>query len=588
MKTKQIIIGIAILFLGILIGKLAFNNTNTSKNKKQSEPISQRWTCSMHPQINMPEFGSCPICGMDLIPNASNDEGLSRNAFKMSKNAIALANITTITVGKNHSNTDKKTHNTLKLSGKVQANEKASSVQTAHFGGRLEHLSYKSIGEYVSKGSLIATVYSPELVTAQNEFIETLTIKKTQPELYKAVRNKLKNWKISENQIQQIENNKTVITNFKMYANVSGYIDEILVQEGSHVNEGAPLFKVTNLASVWAVFDVYENDIRKLKIGQNIKIKLNAYPDKVIKAKINFIDPILNSTTRTIAIRATLNNGNKKLKPGMLLSSEVQLTKVNPNTSNKAVSSEVEIPKTAIMWTGKRSIVYIKPNKNESIFELREVTLGNDNGTNYTITSGLENGEEVVVNGTFTVDAAAQLQGKSSMMNNIKSQEARNKNQDEKQVVKRIEVNSKFKKQLNVIFNDYLKIKKAFVLTDANKVNEAAKQTIPNLKEVKMKLLKKIEAHKIWMEALPILKSSLEKLTAETDIEKQRTEFINLSNIMINLANRFGTEKTIYVQHCPMANDDKGADWLSTEKAIKNPYFGNKMLQCGSVEQVIE
>ena len=589
MNTKQIVIVIVSLVIGFALGKFIFKDSKTEENSHKNETVEAHWTCSMHPQIDMPKFGKCPICGMDLIPkdgSNANDNSLSSNTFKMTKNAIALANVETITVGSGDIQKTT-TEGILKLSGKIQANDKASSIQTAHFGGRLERLVYKSIGEYVSKGSLIASVYSPELVTAQNEFIEALAIKNAQPELYKAVRNKLRNWKISEKQIQQIENDKKVITNFNMYANVAGYIDEILVEEGSHVKEGSPLFKVSNLASVWAVFDVYEKDIKNLKIGQKVKIKLNAYPDKTITSKINFIDPILNTATRTIAVRATLNNRDKKLKPGMLLSSDVQLSKTMKNGNLNIV----EIPKTAVMWTGKRSVVYIKPNKNESIFELREVTLGSDNGSNYTILSGLKNGDEVVVNGTFTVDAAAQLQGKNSMMNSKKRKEIKDKSRREKmqaQVAKRINVNPTFKKKLNIVFNDYLAIKDAFVLTDTKKVKEHAAKTISDLKNVKMKFLKKPEAHKIWMAALPILKASLESLTTETDIAKQRTTFIDLSKTMINLANGFGTDKIVYVEHCPMANENKGADWLSTEKTIKNPYFGEKMLQCGSVEQTIE
>jgi Cu(I)/Ag(I) efflux system membrane fusion protein len=158
----------------------------------------------------------------------------------MSKNAMALANIETVIIGESKS--ESVTNNVLQLSGKITANENASAMQTAHFGGRIERLYFKSEGEFVKKGALLATIYSPDLVTAQNELIEAMDVKELQPELYKAVRNKLTNWKISEKQIQQIERNKKVITNFNMYANVLGYVEEIFAQEGNHVNEGSPLF----------------------------------------------------------------------------------------------------------------------------------------------------------------------------------------------------------------------------------------------------------------------------------------------------------------------------------------------------------
>ncbi|MBE9490724.1 MAG: efflux RND transporter periplasmic adaptor subunit, partial [Bacteroidetes bacterium] len=300
----------------------------------------------------------------------------------------------------------------ITISGKISENDKASAVQTAHFGGRIEKLNFKTVGELVSKGALIASIYSPELVTAQNELIEAISIKEFQPELYKAVRNKLKYWKISEKQIQDIEYHKKVQTNFNMYANVSGYISDLFVEEGNHVKEGSPLFNVVNLGSVWAEFDVYEKDIKSLKVGQSLIIHLNAYPDKNLKAKIDYIDPILNYTTRTVTVRATLQNNDNLLKPGMLISSELKLD------SNTKKTEIITIPKSAVMWTGKRSIVYIKVSSVDPIFELREVSLGNGLGdTEYEILKGLNSGDEIVFNGTFTVDAAAQLQGKTSMMN---------------------------------------------------------------------------------------------------------------------------------------------------------------------------
>ena len=571
MKAKQIIIAIVILLLGILIGKFIFSNSAEIVDNHQHESKEEHWTCSMHPKVDLPEFGACPICGMDLILREDGDEELTNNSFKMTKNAMALANIETLVVGDKLSD-GVYNASMLKLSGKISANENASAIQTAHFGGRIEKLYFKSEGEYMKKGALLATIYSPELVTAQNELIEAMDIKELQPELYNAVRNKLKNWKISETQIQSIEHNKKVLTDFNMYTNVSGFIDAVLAKEGNHVKEGTPLFKVSNLESVWAVFDVYEQDIETLKLGQDISIKLNAYPDKEIKAIINFINPNLNTSTRTISVRATLSNRNGELKPGMFITSDVVLNR------DDNVDDLILIPKTAVLWTGKRSIVYVKTDESNPTFELREVKLGTDLGENYEIVSGLENGEEIVFNGAFTVDAAAQLQGKKSMMSA----------EDEVlKVIEQIEVNKEFRKQLNLVFQDYLSLKDNLVLTDAKKVSASAKKALVSLGKVQMKLLKVPKSHKLWMEERTKIKLFLEQILNNIDVKQQREAFVGLSNSMIILANSFGVQTTIYVQHCPMANGNKGADWLSFEKKISNPYFGNKMLRCGSIKQTI-
>ncbi len=575
---KKYIIYIGLIAIGLLVGKFMFSNSASTERQGQ-ETIVEHWTCSMHPEIDLLEFGACPKCGMDLIPAATGEEGLEVNQFKMTKNAMALANVQTFVVG-TVGESQEEVSGSLRLSGKIQENSKTSAMQTAHFGGRIERLYFKMEGEVVKRGALIATVYSPELVTAQNELLEAIKIKELQPELYKAVRNKLKNWKISENQVQQIERTQKVITNFNMYANVSGVITKILAQEGNHVKEGTPLFMISNLNSVWAVFDVYEQDITNLKKGQHLVIQSNAYPNEKIESKIDFIDPVLNSKTRTITVRATLNNKNKKLKPGMLLYSFV-IVKDAKNTESTTI---VEVPKTAVLWTGKRSVVYVKPDKENSVFELREVELGQSLNDMYQIVSGLENGEEIVVNGTFTVDAVAQLQGKMSMMNN---KETEKQKKDVSGGIEKIEVAPKFKKQLSAVVDAYFKLKDAFVATNVEQVIKKANQVLKKVSLVQMSELKKPEAHTVWMSASKSIKENLKNISKEKNIEKQRHYFITVSNEVLKLSSIFGTSKTVYVQFCPMANDNSGAQWLSAEEKIMNPYFGDKMLHCGSVEEVI-
>lgn len=365
---------------------------------------SQMWTCSMDPQVMQPEPGSCPICGMDLIPAEAKTNGLSINEFKLTKDAMALANIRTIKVGMVASG-----DNVLKLSGKIKENEKAMETQASYFAGRIEKLFVNFEGEQVRSGQQLATIYSPELVSAQQELITAAGLKESQPDLYRAVRNKLKLWKLSEEQIRQIENSGQVRENFPVYANVSGTVTEIMVKAGDYVEQGSPLFKIANLNTVWAVFDAYENQVSLLKEGQKIEIVAKAYPDTKFDAKISFIDPVMNSTTRTIEVRTVLQNTDSQLKPGMFVTGMVGLT-------SKMKDDMIVIPESAVLWTGERSVVYIRTDSENPIFEMREISLGDAINGGYVVLSGLENGDEIVTNGTFTVDAAAQLQGKKSMM----------------------------------------------------------------------------------------------------------------------------------------------------------------------------
>ncbi len=603
MKKNLIFIGLA-LIVGLLGGWLIFGGSgNDEKALKDlsdmsdthdhsEETAEQMWTCSMHPQIMQPEPGDCPICGMDLIPAEAGADGLSADEIKMTENAMALANIQTSVVGQGQMG-----NGTLKLSGKIKANEESNAVQVTYFGGRIENLYVNTTGERVGAGQRLATIYSPELVSAQQELLTAASLKESQPALYKAVRNKLKLWKLSEKQINAIENAGKVQENFPVYATVSGTVTEKMVEEGDYVKQGQPLYKIANLNKVWAEFDAYENQITSLKEGQTVKVTANAYRNEVFDAKVSFIDPLLNSSTRTIVVRAVLNNKNDLFKPGMFVEGLIESTQ--PNATNT-----VSIPSTAVMWTGERSVVYVKTNPDQPVFEMREVRLGNSNGDTYTILDGLENGDEVVTNGTFTVDAAAQLQGKKSMMNSAGGKtmtgheghlgmqgvtaEDNMNSTNHSQMNERIEVSSKFQGQLKQVFDDYILLKDALVNDDAKNAQRAGKQITQSLKNVDMKLLSDDKAHNHWMTIQKELQNSATAITNKSDISEQRDHFKHLSAHMISSIQLFGVNQKAYSQFCPMANDNNGAYWLSLEEEIRNPYYGQAMLNCGEIKDTIE
>lgn len=404
---KKYIIYIGILAAGLFSGWFFFGNPSAKEAIHNHDEVveNEMWTCSMDPQIMLPEPGSCPICGMDLIPMESESDGLGADQFKLTKNAMALANVQTSIVRKGMYE-----DNVIKLSGKIVENENNMTVQTAHFSGRIEKLFISSVGDKIKIGQLLAHIYSPELFAAQQELITAYSLKKSQPALYEAVRSKLKKWKLSEQQINSIEVSKKPITNFPVYANVSGIVSDKMVEEGNHIMEGTPLLKISNLNTVWANFDVYENQIALFKLGQEVRVTTNAYPNKEFKAKVSFIDPILDTKTRTVKLRVVLNNKEDIFKPGMFVEGKI----------NGLKSSEehiLMIPSSSVLWTGKRSVVYLKINPEEPVFEMIEVMLGNKIGENYEVLMGLNHGDEIVTNGTYTIDAAAQLQGKKSMMN---------------------------------------------------------------------------------------------------------------------------------------------------------------------------
>jgi Cu(I)/Ag(I) efflux system membrane fusion protein len=407
-----------LLLAGVLIGWLFFHSST------KSEPIAQQtaetvkktiWTCSMHPQIHMDQPGKCPICGMDLIPLAqSGSSSIDPNAIHLSKEAAELANVATSIV------TKQKPVKELHLYGKIQADERLFQSQVAHVSGRIERLDVNFTGEQVTKGQVIAEIYSPELITAQQELLETVKTKQLQPELYEASKNKLRRWKLTDIQITAIETSGIIKNNFEEESTTSGTIIARRVKAGDYISQGAVLFDVSDLSDVWVMFDAYESDIQFLNKGEEVSFTLQALPGNRYKGRIIFIDPVIDPVTRVAKVRVQVENKSGKLKPEMFASGIVTST-LNEYSNNFI------IPKSAVLWTGKRSIVYVKQKENdEPVFKIREIGLGPMLGESYVVTDGLSEGEEIVTSGTFSVDAAAQLEGKPSMMNSAGGKVSKN------------------------------------------------------------------------------------------------------------------------------------------------------------------
>ena len=399
---------------GILLGWLFFHSSENKSEDKHEHATHEReatvWTCSMHPQIRRSEPGKCPICGMDLIPlvqkNAPSDSG----DIQFTNEAAALANVLTSVVSRQKPVKD------IRLYGKVQIDERLLQSQTSHVTGRIEKLLVNFTGESVQKGQTLAIVYSPELVTAEQELLESAKAKESQPEIYQAAKDRLRQWKLTEHQISAIEKSGKVKENIEVVSNTTGVVIAKRVNNGDYVGQGTVLYDVANLSRLWVMFDAYESDLPFLRKDDPIAFTLQAMPGMNFTGKVLFIDPFIDPTTRVSKVRVEISNQSGRLKPEMFATGIV-----HANVS--AYKDKLVIPGSAVLWTGKRSIVYVKqPNSENPVFKLREVELGPALGGSYLIVHGLREGEEIVTQGAFNVDAAAQLEGKPSMMDSKKYQ----------------------------------------------------------------------------------------------------------------------------------------------------------------------
>lgn len=565
---KKIILYISLVLTGTILGIISvnssnkLNDSNVSHNHEEHETIDEVWTCSMHPQIRLLEPGSCPICGMALIKLSNSSD--SSNEFSITQNALKLSNIQTTIITKGENNSIN-----LSLSGTIQNNEKSDFIQTSYFSGRIEKLELNFIGQKINKGDLIGYIYSPELISAQQELILASSNKENNYTLYNAVLNKLKLLNLSNNQINEIEEKREISEYFPIYSTVSGTLIEKLISEGESIIKGQPLFKINDLNSVWAKLDIYESDLSLIKKGQKVSIKS---PNKEIdfKGYIDFIDPIIDPLTRTSSARVSINNLNGTLRPGMFISGEIII---------ENYSSLIKIPSSSVLWTGDNSYVYIQKNNQELIFEIKEVVLGRKIGDYYEILSGLSVGEIIVTNGTFTLDASAQLKGKKSMMN------MRNNlsNEDNPDISNNSSLYESEDPDLNSkIIAYYLSIKEQLVLGDISEVIIKGEDFIKLLNE-NINIIQ----NNYYDEILYVIRTT-EDMIGHSNIEDQRKEFSNISNKMIEIVDLFKSiGKELYINFCPMFNQGEGAYWISDLREIQNPFYGSKMLKCGKIEKTL-
>jgi Cu(I)/Ag(I) efflux system membrane fusion protein len=591
MKTinpRILIIGCITLLVGLLLGWLLFGNMPSGQNQDEhvhteaNSAASSVWTCSMHPQIRQGEPGDCPICGMDLIPLETESQEMDPMAISMSPTAMQLAKVQTMVVG------SEQAEKSLRLNGKVQTDERSVFTQSSHLPGRIEKLLVNFTGDYVSAGQIIAYVYSPDLVTAQEELFEAKKIKEVQPQLFEAAKKKLINWKLTTSQIDKILSTGKAIQQFPILANSSGYVTKKMVNSGDYVKQGEPIYEIADLSRLWVLFDVYESDMQWVKNGAAVSYTMQSLPGQNFRGTISYIDPIIDPVTRVAKARVEVLNGSSKLKPEMFVSGTLE-SKLSKNTES------IVVPKTAVMWTGKRSVVYTMNTTAQGVaFMMREVILGPELGENYIIESGLEAGEEIAVNGTFSIDAAAQLAGKPSMMNPqggaVMTSHQHGDMGSAPTTTKEtpVSVSNDAKKALTPLLSTYLAFKNSLVSDDLSKAKTSANQLKKDLGKVDMGIFKGT-SHNSWMKISSSLSKQLQHVEHAKSMEELRVTFQGVSTNLISLTESFGVnDSPLFVQFCPMADNNKGAYWLSKSKEVQNPYYGQGMLTCGEVKRTIK
>lgn len=590
---------------------------------------------------------------MDLIPLTSEEhhaEETGATRLTMSEHAKALAGIATAPAVRRGLTAD------IRLTGKVALDETRVEMITARVGGRIDHLFVDYTGVPVKKGDHLASMYSPELVSLQKELLVTARATGASADdiaspaytgmsrTFDAAKEKLRLLGFSEKDLTRILERGTTDDHMTIRAGQQGVVLKKLVAEGSYVQTGTPLFHIADLSTLWLILDAYESDLMWLRLGQKVNFSVEAFPGITFSGTISFIDPVVNPQTRTVAIRVIVDNKDGRLKPDMFVKAEVkaavsksggiknsalrgkwispmhpQIVKNHPGTCDicgmplvKAeelgyVTSgfeEVEplvIPATAPLYTGRRSLVYVEvPDADKPTYEARTVELGPRVGSYFIVKSGITEGEQVVINGSFKIDGELQIRGKPSMMDPPAEDDTHDHSGqgDEPPATKmpsmeqvpditEAPVAKSFLSDLERLDDVYFEVAAALTKDEFNK---AKTKLVAFKKQLESISTPKGKQYAAWDSIRKSLVKDLEHAHHAAGLSDVRKLFDKVSRQVITLEKQYGhaADANRYLAFCPMAFDSKGAYWLQTEKPISNPYFGVKMLKCGEIKETFD
>lgn len=474
--SLALIIGVSVA-VGMAVQRFAGNSDAEHKQESSAtvETVAaapQVWTCSMHPSVKLPKPGKCPICFMDLIPldtGEGEDEG---RVITVSEYSAKLMEIETSPVERRFVDAE------VRMVGKVDYDETRVSYISAWVPGRLDRLFVNYTGIPVKKGEHMVEIYSPNLLVAQEELIQagkTLSelkdsdsevVLRTAASTVAAAREKLRLLGLNEEQIKELEAGKKANDHIIIYAPANGIVIHKSAQEGMYVQTGTRIYTIADLSKVWVKLDAYESDLKMIRYGGEVEFTTEAYPGRIFTGVISFVNPTIDSETRTVKVRVMVQNENLVLKPGMFVRAVVkariaadgsvvginlkgkwicpmhpEVIKDKPDScdvcgmplvtaeslgyvSDDKSGAPLVIPVTAAMKTGKRAVVYVEvADAEKPTYEGREVVLGSRLGSYYVVEEGLKEGERVVTQGNFKIDAELQIHAKPSMMSADESSE---------------------------------------------------------------------------------------------------------------------------------------------------------------------
>ncbi len=377
------------------------------------------WAAPMDPTYIRNEPGKSPM-GMDLVP-VYEEEGEEKEAAS----TIRIDPVTIQNMGVRIRRVKRKPLvKSIRAFGNITYDERRIYAVNTKFNGWIEKLHVNFIGEKVKKGQPLFDIYSPELVTAQEEYLLSLqhnaslkessypSIREGAQRLLKASRTRLRYWDLTEKQIKKIENTGNVQKTLTIYSPGSGVVIKKIAFQGHHVKAGEHLYEIADLSKVWVDVDIYEYEFPWIKKGMPAKMQLSYIPGKIFTGNVLYVYPFLTAKTRTARLRLEFPNPDYQLMPDMY---------ANVNLESAVSGDSLVIPQEAVIDSGVRKVVFVALGKGK--FQPREVKLGLEGNDNeFQVLEGLRENEQIVISAQFMLDSESRLREAIQKMLEVRQQ----------------------------------------------------------------------------------------------------------------------------------------------------------------------
>jgi Cu(I)/Ag(I) efflux system membrane fusion protein len=389
---------------------------DTSAVGATSEETNVSYICPMMcvPPTNKP--GRCPVCAMELVPAAQGSSSGPSSTIQIDPRARRVAGIRTTVA------TMQMLSREVNSVGEIKYDETQQKTLAAYIDGRIESLKADYTGIEVKEGESLGLLYSPDLYSAQVEYVKTLEfnersnssnarVRSSNDRLTKSSRQRLIELGMTEPQIKNLETNRNAQRTLELFAPISGTVIEKMATQGQYIKAGAPIYRLADLSKVWLVLELFPEDAKAIELGQKVSATTQSLGSESFEGTVEFIEPTVDPKMRTVGVRVAIDNESGFLKPGEF----AQATLTIPLAMNEGMQQEtVVIPRNSLLSIGKTSLAYVETKPGE--FQLRKIKTGPTVNGMVAVFEGIAAGENVVSKSTFLLDAQMQLQGNPSLI----------------------------------------------------------------------------------------------------------------------------------------------------------------------------